>query len=70
MPDNPVTNKRRKTVEVSARVHRDAPACCRSSLLSFAARDLYQGAGEPGDRIGCACGNALVYDRGWRLADA
>ncbi len=51
----------RKTVEVSARVHKDMPACCRSSVLTFAAGDRYRGGGEPGDRFRCGCGNMLVY---------
>ena len=58
-----------KTVEVTASVHKSTPACCRSTVLSFAARDLYRGAGEHGDRVECPCGNALIYGRfGWKVA--
>lgn len=58
-----------KAVEVTVRVHKDVPPCCRSSLLNFAAHDRYAGGGEPGDQVGCGCGNTLVYDhRGWRVA--
>ncbi len=60
----------RKTVEITASVHKTMPACCRSAVLTFAAGDRYQGAGEPGDQISCPCGNALIYDyRGWRVAE-
>jgi hypothetical protein len=49
------------------RVHKSLPMCCRRSLLDFARLDRYEGGGEPGDQIGCSCGNHLVYDyRGWR----
>lgn len=59
-----------KTVDVSVRVHKDVPACCRASLLKFAAVDRYQGAGEPGDRVECPCGQALVYGPpGWRVSE-
>lgn len=68
---------KRKTVEVSALVHKSMPGCCRASVLKFAAGDRYRGGGEPGDRIGCGCGNVLVYaptpsgkQLGWRVADA
>jgi len=61
---------KRRTVEITASVHKTMPACCRSAVLTFAARDRYQGAGEPGDQIGCPCGNSLIYDyRGWRVAE-
>lgn len=57
-------------VEVTVRVHKSTPECCRSSLLDFAAHDRYAGGGEPGDRIGCGCGNTLVFNPpyGWRVA--
>lgn len=59
-----------RSVSVSFRVHRDVAACCRAALTAFAARDRYQGGGEPGDRIRCGeCGTTLVFDnRGWRSA--
>lgn len=64
----------RKTVEVSALVHKSMPACCKASVLTFAAGDRYQGGGEPGDQIKCGCGNTLVYAPskngrviGWRV---
>lgn len=58
----------RKTIDVSVSVHKTVPVCCRSTLLDFAAVDLYRGTGEPGDQIRCACGSTLVYDhRGWRV---
>ncbi len=67
--DRTAATKRRKGVDISYSVHRDVPACCRSALRDFAINDRYHGGGEPGDRIGCDCGNVLVYDhRGWRLA--
>lgn len=57
-----------KTVEVTVRVHNSVPGCCRSTLLAFAARDVYGGAGEPGDQVGCPCGNTLVYGPpGWNV---
>ncbi len=53
---------------VSAYVHKSMPACCRASVLAFAAVDRYMGGGEPGDEIDCPCGNTLIYDwRGWRV---
>jgi len=61
----------KKPVEVRLSVHKAVPSCCRSALIAFAAHDRYQGAGEPGDQIRCACGNTLVYDyRGWRVRAA
>jgi len=63
--------KRKKTIEVSAHVHRDMPACCRSAVLKFAAVDRYRGGGEPGDKITCGCGNWIVFNgRGWKVLDA
>lgn len=66
--------ERRSQAEVSAFVHKDMPACCRASVLKFAAGDRYAGGGEPGDRIGCGCGNVLIYAPtpsgkliGWRV---
>ena len=57
-----------KTTEVTARVHKDMPLCCRASVRDFATRDRYLGGGEPGDQIRCACGNWLVFNgRGWRV---
>ena len=59
-----------KTVEITARVHRTMPACCRASVLKFAANDRYQGGGEPGDQIGCGCGNKLIFNgRGWAVKE-
>ncbi len=56
------------TVEVHILVHKSVPACCRKTLLKFGAQDRYRGAGEPGDKVKCACGNWLVYEgRGWGL---
>lgn len=57
--------------KVTIRVHRDAPACCRSTLHSFAIVDWpYHGDGEPGDTVRCGCGNWLIYShRGWRIRD-
>jgi hypothetical protein len=56
-----------KGKEVTVRVHKAVRGCCRAKLIEFAARDRYQGAGEPGDKIRCGCGQRLVYDyRGWR----
>lgn len=59
-----------KTVEITVRVHKTTPECCRATLLAFARVDRYKGGGEEGDKIRCPlCGNTLVYDhRGWRLA--
>jgi hypothetical protein len=58
-----------KTIEISVRVHKTLPVCCRSALLSFAAGDRYRGSGEPGDRVRCPlCGNWLRYEPpGWRV---
>lgn len=61
--------------EVSALVHKSMPACCRRAVLDFAKHDRYAGGGEPGDQIGCGCGNRLVYQPGrriigWRVKEA
>lgn len=56
-------------VDVTVRVRKDTPECCRAALVNFAARDRYRGGGEPGDRIRCGCGNWLRYDhKGWAVA--
>lgn len=55
---------------LSAYCHKDMPACCRQTVVRFAAKDWYRGAGEPGDQIRCGCGNWLVYGkrvRGWLI---
>lgn len=65
-----------KTVEITARVHRSVPECCRASVLQFAAGDRYRGGGEPGDQIRCGCGNTLIFTHtgpsmkqlGWKVA--
>lgn len=66
-----------KTREINVRVHKSMPECCRASLLKFALDDRYHGGGEPEDRVGCGCGNTLVFtftgpsekQLGWRVAE-
>ena len=60
-PDGASAATKRKTVEITALVHKSMPECCRASVLTFASGDRYRGGGEPGDQIGCGCGNKLVY---------
>jgi hypothetical protein len=68
------TQKGKKTVEITALVHKDTPACCRATVLDFAVKDRYMGGGEPGDQIACGCGNKIVYAPtggrflGWKVA--
>ena len=65
-----------KAIEINALVHKSMPECCRAAVLQFAAGDRYAGGGEPGDRIGCGCGNTLVFSPSatgrflaWRVAE-